>query len=70
MAASIKDNQKRGRGRPATGRDKAVTVRLPDALIAGIAKLAKDSRESRSDILRRLIEQALGTQPQGLRGKR
>jgi len=49
------------RGRPATGKDPLYGVRIPDALMASIKRWAKaNGSPSRSDTIRRLIEQALG----------
>jgi hypothetical protein len=63
MAKSIAVNQKkRKRGRPATGRDPAVAVRLPKATIATLDRWAKENAiESRSEALRRLVEGALAS---------
>jgi hypothetical protein len=57
MAKSITVTPKK-RGRPATGRDPFVGVRLPPALIAEIKKWAAKSNGgiSRSEAIRRLVE--------------
>ena len=62
MAKSIKVHQKRA-GRPATGRDPAVTIRLPQAVLDGIATwAAKQAGElNRSQAIRRLVEIGLGS---------
>jgi metal-responsive CopG/Arc/MetJ family transcriptional regulator len=48
-------------GRPATGRDPVLTVRLPPALRSAIETWAKQENDkpSRSEAIRRLIEFAL-----------
>jgi hypothetical protein len=60
MAKSIKVHQKK-RGRPATGRDPAVTVRLPKAVLDGIESWAalQEDQPARSPAIRRLVELAL-----------
>jgi hypothetical protein len=60
MKKSIKVHQKR-RGRPATGRDPAVTVRLPEALLATIEHwaMSQDDRPPRSQAIRQLVELGL-----------
>jgi hypothetical protein len=63
MAKSIKEIQKRGRGRPATGRDPAVTVRLPADSISAIDTRATKEEVTRAEMIRRLVEL-------GLKGKR
>ena len=59
MAKSIKEIPKRGRGRPATGRDPAVTVRLPADSINAIDARATKEEVSRAEMIRRLVEQGL-----------
>jgi hypothetical protein len=57
MKQSITEIQKRGRGRPATGRDPAVTSRLPEATIAAIDNWAeKNDVANRAEAIRRLVE--------------
>ena len=52
--------KKRGRGRPATGRDPVVAVRLPASTIAGVDQWAeREEIGSRSEAIRRLIERGL-----------
>jgi len=65
MAKAIFVKHKKKRGRPATGHDPLVGVRLPPELIAAIDAWAKRERAvSRSDAIRRFIERALaGSQP-------
>jgi hypothetical protein len=61
MAKSIKviPKKKRGRGRPATGRDPVTTMRLPDDLRVSIDQWATENKMSRSEAIRALIEQGL-----------
>jgi hypothetical protein len=60
MNPSISVNEKkRGRGRPATGTDPAVAVRLPPAVLAAVDQWAKSQTESRSEAIRRLVEHGL-----------
>ena len=60
MVKSIKVHQKK-RGRPATGRDPAVTVRLPQAVLDGIESWAarQEDQPARSPAIRRLVELGL-----------
>jgi hypothetical protein len=60
MGKSIKVRQKL-RGRPATGRDPSVTVRIPQAVIDAIDKFgaAQGGALSRSMAIRKLIDDAL-----------
>ena len=51
MAKSIKEIPKRGRGRPATGRDPAVTVRLPTETINALDAMAKRNDETRAEAI-------------------
>jgi metal-responsive CopG/Arc/MetJ family transcriptional regulator len=70
MSKSILANQKRGRGRPATGRDPAVALRLPEATIKTVDKwVVRNDMPSRSEALRRLIELGL-TVPTNRKRKR
>ncbi len=71
MKRSLTVHQKR-RGRPATGRDPAVTVRLPEALLAGIEHWAMSQADQppRSQAIRRLIEIALPPKPIAKPGRR
>jgi Arc/MetJ-type ribon-helix-helix transcriptional regulator len=61
MAKLIKVNQKKGRGRPATGRDPVSAVRLPVELTAAVEKWAEDNEANRSEAIRRLVELGLKT---------
>ncbi|MBN9008229.1 MAG: ribbon-helix-helix protein, CopG family [Rhizobiales bacterium] len=58
MEKSITVNQKR-RGRPATGRDPVSAVRLPEDVTARVDAWAEAHEVSRSEAIRRLVEQAL-----------
>jgi hypothetical protein len=60
MKKSIKVHQKR-RGRPATGRDPAVTIRLPQAVLASVEHwaMSQEDQPPRSQAIRRLVERAL-----------
>jgi hypothetical protein len=61
MRKSIKVHQKKKIGRPATGRDPAVTIRLPVPLldeIEGWSK-AQEDQPARSPAIRRLVEMGL-----------
>ena len=54
--------EKRPRGRPRTGRDPAVTVRIPEQTGAAISDWIErqpEPKPSRSEAIRRLIDQAL-----------
>lgn len=61
MSKSIKVHQKT-RGRPPTGRDPAITVRLPQRIIDQAENWAAANKTSRSEAIRRLIEIALAPQ--------
>jgi hypothetical protein len=64
MAPSKKNViQKRRPGRPATGTQPLVTVRLPPEMIADLDKKAKAEGVGRSDIIRRLV--GLGLKAKG-----
>jgi hypothetical protein len=64
MARSISAIQKkRGRGRPATGFDPLITMRLPAEMIAALDKRAVAEGINRSELLRRLIEAGLKRRP-------
>jgi hypothetical protein len=58
MAKSIVVTPKK-RGRPATGRDPVMTVRLPEELIGRLKAYAKRNNQTRSEALRELIERSL-----------
>ena len=59
MVKSISEIQKRGRGRPATGRDPPVTVRLSKEMIKVLNSRAAESKVTRAEIIRRLVELGL-----------
>jgi len=59
MAKSNNVHQKK-RGRPATGRNPAVTIRIPEAVLATAKEWAKrEGIKSRSAVIVRLVEMAL-----------
>lgn len=66
MAKSITVHQKR-RGRPATGRDPAVTIRLPQDVLEAVEYWAskQDDKPARSPAIRRLVEIGLKAGPKG-----
>jgi Arc/MetJ-type ribon-helix-helix transcriptional regulator len=51
-----KTPKKPKRGRPATGHDQVITVRLPKALIRKLDKTAKAESKSRSEVIRALLD--------------
>ena len=60
---SIADQPKRRPGRPATGKDPVLSVRIPAELHAAVAAWIESQPEpkpSRSEAVRRLLEKALG----------
>jgi hypothetical protein len=59
MKKSIKVSPKKGRGRPATGKDPHITSRMPAAMIAEVEAWATANDTSRSDAFRRLVELGL-----------
>jgi hypothetical protein len=59
MKKSIKVDQKRKRGRPATGRDPMVSSRIPEATVAAIDEWATRNDTTRSDAIHRLVELGL-----------
>jgi hypothetical protein len=56
MKKSIKVDQKKGRGRPATGRGMMVSSRIPGATVATVDAWAVQNETTRSDAIRRLVE--------------
>jgi hypothetical protein len=72
MKKAITVHQKR-RGRPATGRDPAVTIRLPEAVLAKVEHwaMAQEDQPPRSRAISRLVELGLTfkTKAGSLRGK-
>ena len=63
MTKSIKVHQKK-RGRPATGRDPAVTIRLPQSVLDNVEAWSKSQEvePARSQAIRRLVELGLTVQ--------
>jgi hypothetical protein len=60
MGKSITVKHKKKPGRPATGHDPFVGVRLPEGLLAQIAKWSEGNEAgSRSEAIRRLLELGL-----------
>jgi hypothetical protein len=60
MKRSITEIQKRGRGRPATGRDPAITSRIPKEIVTAVDKWAeKNDVPTRAEAIRRLVELGL-----------
>ena len=62
MAKSIKEIPKK-RGRPATGKNPIVTVRLPQPMIDALDSRATSVRVTRSEVMRQLIEAGLKKSP-------
>lgn len=58
---------KKRRGRPAKGRDPSITLRLPGELIAWIDQEAIESEITRSEMIRRLVEESRLNVPADLR---
>jgi len=52
---SITVDQKRGRGRPATGRDPAFSARIPAEALESIDALAKAEGVSRGEMVRKIL---------------
>jgi hypothetical protein len=59
MKKSIKVDQKKKRGRPATGRGVMVSSRIPEATVTTIDAWAEQNETTRSDAIRRLVELGL-----------
>jgi len=59
MKKSIKVDQKRGRGRPATGRDPMVSSRIPEDIVVAVDNWAAKNETTRSNAIRRLVELGL-----------
>jgi hypothetical protein len=55
--------KKRGRGRPATGRDPIIGLRLPKAETAKLDKWAKANGYTRSEAIRAMIKHTLHGDP-------
>jgi hypothetical protein len=56
MKKSIKVDQKKRRGRPATGRDPMVSSRISAATVGAVDAWATHNETTRSDAIRRLVE--------------
>jgi hypothetical protein len=56
MKKSIKAMPKKRRGRPATGKDPQVVVRMPATLIAEVDAWGATNDAMRSEAIRRLVE--------------
>jgi hypothetical protein len=56
---SIKVIQKKKRGRPATGRDPVMAIRLPEKLRVAVDHWAADKKITRSEAIRLLIDRGL-----------
>ena len=64
MAKPISDLQKkRGRGRPATGTDPQITIRMPKQILARLAVWAKESGMTRTQAIRLFVEHGLARPP-------
>lgn len=48
-------------GRPATGRDKLISARLPDEMISDLDSWARANSTTRSEAIRRLVELGLAS---------
>jgi hypothetical protein len=69
MAKSISvHTKKRGRGRPATGHDPAVTTRLPVEVLVKVEKWAVDNECQRSQAIARLVQLGLAAAEKRGRG--
>src|SRR5436305_379650 len=59
MKRSIKVDQKKRRGRPATGRGTMVSSRFPQPVVGAVDDWALKATTTRSDAIRRLVELGL-----------
>jgi hypothetical protein len=59
MKKSIKVDQKKKRGRPATGRDPMVSSRIPTVTVSAVDDWAQRNETTRSDAIRCLVELGL-----------
>ncbi len=59
MTVSINDNRKKGRGRPATGTDPLVGVRMSPDLIKAVDAWAKKNDHTRASTVRHFVEAGL-----------
>src|SRR3974390_2280425 len=62
MKKSIKVDQKKKRGRPATGRGTSVSARFPEPTVEAVNDWAARFETTRSDAIRRLVELGLKRQ--------
>jgi hypothetical protein len=62
MAKPISVKRKK-RGRPATGTDPLVGIRLTSEMKAALDEIALEQRTTRSSVMRQLIEHALKSPP-------
>ena len=68
MAKSISvDKKKRGRGRPPTGHDPAISTRLPVPVMNALLQWAVDNDLTKAEAARRLLEHALAHPPKNKR---
>jgi hypothetical protein len=56
---NMRKTKKQGRGRPATGHDPTITIRLPVALRREIDRLAQKEGVTRSEMFRMLLERGM-----------
>ncbi|MBI2719564.1 MAG: ribbon-helix-helix protein, CopG family [Rhizobiales bacterium] len=60
MKQSISVDRKKRRGRPATGRDPAVSTRLPESMMEAVDRWASSNNAAtRAEAIRRLVELGL-----------
>jgi predicted DNA-binding protein len=59
MPKAINDNRKRKRGRPATGTDPLVGVRMSTELTKAVDQWAKKNGHTRASAIRHFVEQGL-----------
>ncbi|MGP9819901.1 ribbon-helix-helix domain-containing protein [Salinarimonas sp. NSM] len=65
MSDASEVHQKRRRGRPATGRDPLVSLRLPKDALARVEAIAAGEGVSRSEVLRRAVVEWLAGRDDG-----
>jgi hypothetical protein len=63
MRKSILVDQKRGRGRPATGRDPMISARIPVEVLAKLDEWAANNECTRSTAAAELLAKALAAKP-------
>lgn len=66
IVTASKDPPRRGPGRPATGHDPLLTLRIPAAAITAIDAALADG-ETRSDLIRQAIEREIARRIDALR---